>query len=151
MSNVCLAFYKGRKKVTGFKSALYRVFDWVIRTFTKGEFSHVEIAIEIGTSGEYVCYSSSNRDGGVRCKQIDVTTDNWVLVPVNADRLVVQNYFETTQRQKYDLLGAIASTIPFIQIKNRQFCSEWCYNAIRASEAGWRFSPNDLYELYYLK
>ncbi|EOV1173356.1 hypothetical protein ACOLZ1_002889 [Vibrio fluvialis] len=149
MSNqVYLAFYRGRKEVTNIKTAMFRFLDWLTRTSTKGEFSHVEIAINYGDLG-YDCYSSSNRDGGVRCKTIDVTTENWVLVPIDADALQIHNYYNSTKHQKYDLLGAIASTVPFVQVKNKQFCSEWCFNAIKqGSKAGWRFSPNDLYEMF---
>ncbi len=146
MTKVYLAFYQGRKNVTGIKSALFWVMDWLTRTATKGKFSHVELAIQYGD--KFMCYSSSSRDGGVRCKEMDVTNDNWVLVPVSVDALRVQHYFALTKHQKYDLLGAIASTIPFVQFKNRQFCSEWCFNAIKqGSKAGWRFSPNDLYAM----
>ncbi len=145
MSNVYLAFYRGRKKVTNVKTAIFQALDWLTRASTKGEFSHVEIAIQ-RSDGKYDCYSSSNRDGGVRCKEIDVTTDSWVLVPINVHHLLIQSYYAKTQYQKYDLLGAIASTIPFVQLKNRQFCSEWCFNAIKVgSKEGWRFSPNDLF------
>ncbi len=148
MSKVCLAFYKGRKKVTNVKTALFRFTDWLTRTSTKGEFSHVELVIHYDDMG-YDCYSSSSRDGGVRCKHIDVETDNWVLVHIDADVLQIKRYYDETKHQKYDLLGAIASTIPFIQLKNRQFCSEWVFNAIKiGSKAGWRFSPNDLFEMF---
>ncbi len=149
MSNtvqVYLAFYRGRKKVTDIKSVLFRFTDWVTRISTKGEFSHVEIAVK-REDGEFDCYSSSSRDGGVRCKQIDVSGTHWVLVPINAHCHTVQRYYTKTQHQKYDLLGAVASTIPFIELKNRQFCSEWCFNAISGNLEGWRFSPNDLFAI----
>ncbi len=148
MTKVYLAFYQGRKKVTGIKSALFRFTDWVTRVATKGEFSHVEIAIQSGHS-EFECYSSSSRDGGVRRKPMTFDDKNWVLVPIKANPISIQSYFMETKHLKYDLLGAIASTIPFIQLKNRQFCSEWVFNALKlGSKAGWRFSPNDLYEMY---
>lgn len=148
MSNVYLAFYRGRKKVTTVKTAIFRALDWLTRASTKGEFSHVEIAIK-RADDKYDCYSSSNRDGGVRCKEIDVTTSNWVLVPIDVHHLLIQSYYGKTKLQKYDLLGAIASTIPFVQLKDRQFCSEWCFNAIKAgSKEGWRFSPNDLFAMF---
>lgn len=149
MSNprqVYLAFYKGRKEVTSIKTALFRFTDWLTRTSTKGQYSHVEIAVEC-SNGEFECYSSSSRDGGVRCKQMDINNRNWTLVPVDAHHLLIQGYFAETQHQKYDLLGAIASTIPFIQLKERQFCSEWCFNALAWSNEGWRFSPNDLFAM----
>ncbi len=148
MSKVYLAFYKGRKQVTNVKTLAFRFTDWLTRFSTKGEFSHVEIAIK-RDDGKYDCFSSSSRDGGVRTKVMDVTGSNWQLVPIGVHHLLIQSYYESTKYQKYDLLGAIASTIPFIQLKNRQFCSEWCFNAIKAgSKEGWRFSPNDLFAMY---
>ncbi len=146
MSNVYLAFYKGRKKVTGFKSALYRFIDWVIRSSTKGEFSHVEVAIKRGD--DFDCYSSSTTDGGVRLKRMSLAPEKWTLKPIQIDEGKIHDYYLKTKHQKYDFLGAIASTIPFVQLKNLQFCSEWCFNAIKGGDSGWRFSPNDLYEMH---
>lgn len=148
MSNVYLAFYRGRKKVTNVKSAIFRALDWLTRASTKGEFSHVEIALK-RDNGAFDCYSSSNRDGGVRRKTMPLNPKDWVLVPIDVGLCQVYNYYHDTRDQKYDLLGAIASTIPFVQLKNRQFCSEWCFNAIKqGSKEGWRFSPNDLFVMY---
>ncbi len=147
MTNVYLAFYKGKAKGKGVKAMLYRFVDWLIRASTKGEFSHVEIAVR--KQGRFECYSSSIRDGGVRRKMMDLPSDRWVLVPVYPDAFTLPDYFEQTNHQKYDWFGAIASAIPFIQNPNKQFCSEWCYNALEHGRTdGWRFNPNDLYSFY---
>lgn len=34
---------------------------------TRGEYSHCEIAVRL-PDGQFDCYTSSHRDGGVRCK-----------------------------------------------------------------------------------
>lgn len=147
-SDTYLAFYKGKKKGKGIKAAYYRFFDWLIRTVTKGEFSHVEI-VTSSHKGIFECYSSSIRDGGVRRKLMPLNSDDWVLVPIDPGTMWLSDYYEQTKHQKYDFLGAIASTIPFVQKKDRQFCSEWCYNALEYGRTdGWRFSPNDLYAIY---
>lgn len=144
---VYLAFYKGTSSVKGFKGALYRSMDWLIRKFTKGAYSHVEIAIP--TNAGFACYSSSIMDGGVRCTAINVHSGNWDLVPIDCDVATIKAYFEQTKHQKYDFKGAIASTIPFYQSKSKQFCSEWCFNAIKGNNKdGWRFSPNDLHVMF---
>jgi hypothetical protein len=147
MSNVYLALYKGRKKNGGVKGSIYRFFDWLIRTSTKGQFSHSELVIDVG-AGYYDCYSSSNRDGGVRIKRMKLPSSKWQLVKLDIKADTVEAYYQKTKSQKYDLFGAISSTIPFYQSKERQFCSEWCFNAITGKDSGWRFSPNDLYEIY---
>ncbi len=147
MRNVYIAFYKGRKQLTGFEGLSYRFFDWLIRTSTKGPFSHAELVIDVG-SGFYDCYSASNRDGGVRCKRMALPSDKWQLVKLDINADTVESYYHRTKHQKYDLIGAIASTVPFLQSSNKQFCSEWCFNAITGKDTGWRFSPNDLYAMY---
>jgi len=147
MRNVYIAFYKGRKQLTGLKGWSYRFFDWLIRTSTKGPFSHAELVIDVG-AGYYDCYSSSNRDGGVRIKRMTLPSDKWQLIKLDLDADAVESYYHRTKHQKYDLIGAIASTVPFFQSIDKQFCSEWCFNAITGKDTGWRFSPNDLYEMY---
>ena len=145
MTKVYLALYKGKG-------------DWVdklIRLATKGRYSHCEMAVEQRRykSGDrclpevsYICYSSSPRDGGVRCKVIDVDdTSKWDLIELsNVTEEQINAYFEQTNGQKYDLWGALGVVFGFKQRGERFFCSEWCFNAIFNSEQGWRFSPNQL-------
>ncbi|EFA29147.1 conserved hypothetical protein [Haemophilus influenzae HK1212] len=61
------------------KEPVKAIADRITRFFTKGQYSHCEIAIEHIEFGNghhyehatvYDCYSSSVQDGGVRCKQI---------------------------------------------------------------------------------
>lgn len=156
MANVYLALYKGKK--TGLKptALLARFSDWITRKLTKGPYSHCEIAVERieYTSGHhyehelhYDCYSSSIRDGGVRCKEIDLTErDKWDLVLLDGvSEAEVQFYFNSTKGSKYDWWGAIGIVLGIKQKRSKYFCSEWCYNALnQGNQDGWRFSPNDL-------
>lgn len=148
MDKVYLALYKGRAS-----NWRERIEDWLIRKVTRGAYSHCEIAVkQSNIEGHYhytewfECYSSSPRDGGVRCKVINVAdTNKWDLVELqNVTEAQIKAYFEQTQGKKYDLWGALGIVLGFKQRRERFFCSEWCFNAIFDSEQGWRFSPNDL-------
>lgn len=154
-TKIYLALYKGKK--TGKKPAalLARFSDWLTRKLTKGAYSHCEIAIkktQFVSGGHYElehsyeCYSSSIRDGGVRCKEIDVSDSlKWDLIELtDVTEAQVKYYFNCTKGLKYDWWGAFGIILGIKQKRSRFFCSEWCFNAIRDSKEGWRFSPNQL-------
>ncbi|KMK50489.1 enoyl-CoA hydratase, partial [[Actinobacillus] muris] len=63
------------------------------------------------------------------------------------DESQIKAYFERTKGKRYDLWGAIGVVLGFKQKRDKFFCSEWCFNAIRNSDQGWRFSPNQLAEI----
>lgn len=152
MYKVYLALYKGSG------GSLYDCLtDWLIRKITKGKYSHCEIAICKSEIRDhyyreewYECYSSSPRDGGVRCKVIDVDdVSKWDLIELsNVTEAQIKAYFEQTNGKKYDLWGALGVVLGFKQREERFFCSEWCFNAIFNSEQGWRFSPNQLATIF---
>ncbi|AGO16950.1 enoyl-CoA hydratase/carnithine racemase-like protein [Glaesserella parasuis ZJ0906] len=148
MNKIYLALYKGNAK-----NWRERLEDWLIRKATKGQYSHCEIAIHRSRIYDHYhqeewfeCYSSSLRDGGVRCKIINVSDrSKWDLVELpNVTEAQIRFYFEITKGKKYDLWGALGVVLGFKQRGERFFCSEWCFNAIFNSEQGWRFSPNQL-------
>lgn len=139
-NSVYVAFYHGRAD-----KLFHRICDGITRFFTMGKYSHCEIAIATD-SDEYLCYTSSYRDGGVRVKKM-VLDDKWELVPIDISPKQVEEYFNKTLGASYDLFGALGSVALFKQSSKRFFCSEWCYNAIYGSDKGWRFSPSDLYDL----
>lgn len=128
MTNIYLALYKGRggdwwDKLT----------DWAIRTFTRGKYSHCEIAIERHhfESGDrcrptisYDCYTSSPRDGGVRCKKIDVSHRlNWdlVLLPSHITEAQVLAFYEQTKGAKYDFFGALGVVLGNRQSRSKSY------------------------------
>ncbi|GBK91068.1 hypothetical protein NTHiID19_10250 [Haemophilus influenzae] len=94
----------------------------------------------------YECYSSSIRDGGVRCKQIDVyDREKWDLIPLDGvTEAQIKAYFDRTLGCKYDWWGAVGIVLGIKQKRSKYFCSEWCFNCIKNSNEGWRFSPNQL-------
>ena len=134
-----LAFYKAKG-------------DWkdkLIRLWTKGPYSHVEIIDEDG-----YMYSSSPRDKGVRKKAHEFNPDKWDYVEVEINPGLLKNFFEETKGEHYDLAGILGFVIPVKDRTNRWFCSEWCSNVLKISghKAMWKqepskISPNRLYKL----
>lgn len=155
---VYLALYKGRKTGWRLRDLIARFSDWLTRKLTRGEYSHCEIAVkkQVFESGHhydmdtyYDCYSASIRDGGVRCKVIDVESDKWDLVPLSGiSEAKIKLYFELTKGKKYDWFGAIGVVFGTAQRSDKFFCSEWCSNVINGKSEGWRFSPNDLAAIF---
>ncbi|HDR1038251.1 hypothetical protein SAMN05421675_1356 [Pasteurella multocida] len=154
-TKIYLALYKGKKSGKKPKDLLARLSDWLTRKLTKGAYSHCEIAVmkEVFVSGHhyetevmYECYSSSIRDGGVRCKEIDVSdSSKWDLIELSdVTEAQVKHYFNCTKGLKYDWWGALGIVFGIKQKRSRFFCSEWCFNLIKGSYDGWRFSPNAL-------
>lgn len=149
MAIVYLAMYKGDAA-----NRFERFQDKLIRHITRGRYSHCEIVIEktqltgadhYDSETTYTAYSASPRDGGVRCKRINVNSGKWDLIPLSSvTESQVRSYFAETQGKKYDWLGVLGLVLGLKQNRKKFFCSEWCFNVIFYSDEGWRFSPNDL-------
>ena len=157
INRIYLAFYKHKRSL--FKEPLKAIADSATRFFTKGKYSHCELVIErleftrgnhYEHSTVFDCYSSSVQDGGVRCKQIDVSDNTkWDLIPLNeVTEEQIKAYFNRTLGCKYDWWGALGIVLGIKQKRSKYFCSEWCFNAICGSENGWRFSPNQLVAIF---
>lgn len=156
-NRVYLAFYKHHRDWR--KEPFKALADSITRFFTKGRYSHCEIAverIEFSNGHHYEhqtlfdCYSSSVQDCGVRCKQINVSDcKKWDLVPIDgATENQIKAYFNRTSGKAYDWWGAIGIALGIKQKRSKYFCSEWCFNAVTGSEEGWRFSPNQLAAMF---
>lgn len=144
---IYLASYKGKRIAhnRSLKAFYNRLQDALIRTLTKGRYSHCEIAIS-RLDGRYDCYSASIRDGGVRHKVMSLPSDRWDLQAIDdIQSHSVLSYYMQTRHHRYDTLGALGIVFLSPQSHTKSFCSEWCYNVIFNSADGWRFSPNDLY------
>lgn len=162
---IYLALYHGHRDGWGLRSLLARFTDGLTRVLTKGRYSHCEIAVVeeeiqypvhtvtvddqpaplIGT-----CYSASLRDGGVRRKTMLLPRTKWDLIPVTDDAQLearLQQLWEKTQGQPYDLSGSLGVVFKTTQHERKWFCSEWCGRVLGLSES-WRFSPNDLAAIY---
>ena len=119
--------------------------DKLIRFWMKGPYSHCEIRMVDG-----YCYSSSLRDGGVRCKPIYLDPADWDLVNLNIpldQQAGVAHWFNVNIGKKYDLLGLVGFLFrPQAGSRDSYFCSEACAAALGVIDP-WRFDPNALYSL----
>lgn len=143
-AKIYLALYRGRRDGTGIKVWVARFSDWLTRVLTRGRYSHCEIAVRNDDSDTYTCYSSSVRDGGVRCKTMPLPSDKWDLIELPStvhDRL--QQVWQTTKGKPYDWPGALGVVFKTRNRDDKWFCSELCASVIGLPES-WRFSPNDL-------
>lgn len=146
-NQVYLALYKGKKSGKGVKVKLARLTDWLIRKITRGQYSHCEIAIDLG--GKFECYSSSWRDGGVRRKLIYLAPDKWDLIAL-PDHMAQQarELYRQTLGAKYDTWGMFATLTPCIKGSiTRWFCSEWCAKAMGLAKPE-MYSPNSLAQYF---
>ncbi len=134
---IALAFYKGRGNWI----------DSVIRLVTRSQYSHVEYVPDYWATGvSQTCYSSSQRDGGVRSKTIDLHSGNWEVVPVPWMKTDATRMFERLAGAKYDYLGILFSQFFTFrrQSSSRWFCSEICAAALNF-EAPETHSPGSLF------
>lgn len=126
--------------------------DKVIRFFTKGKYSHSEIAVEKtqGSQKRFEIYSSSPRDGGVRMKKMtELEPDKWDLIELpDITEQDVKAYYEKTKGMRYDFFGAIGTKLLIRQSRSKMFCSEWVFNLLQKSTEGWRFDPNQLHAVF---
>ena len=143
---IYLALYKGRRDGSGAQVWAARFTDWLTRVLTRGQYSHCEIAVALD-GGQFECYSSSIRDGGVRMKTMPLPSEKWDLIALpdvaGSLKANLAAVFARTQGQRYDLAGALGVVFKTRQRHERWFCSEWCGQVLGLSEP-WRFSPNDL-------
>lgn len=149
--SVTLAFYKGKGTWV----------DWLIRAWTRGAFSHVElvhgneghgvISVYFDQLGKCMvgplCVSASSRDGGVRFKKIASKPGHWQLLDCPwVDAETAFDWAVGQQGKKYDYVGLIFSQLFSLRRhgKNTWFCSEFVGAALRINEPH-RLSPSDLY------
>jgi len=111
-----IAFYIGKRKL----------YDRVCRWFMPA--SHVEIVVDD------VCYSSSNRDGGVRSKIMNLNTGNWEVYQIKSKhKQRVYSLYEMTKDAKYDYLTAFINQILKLRkdiCNGKWYCSEWVIEAL---------------------
>lgn len=141
--SVSIAFYKG--KATGISDVKDHILDTAIRIGTHGDYSHCEMAIDVG-NGLYSCMSSSPRDGGVRQKVMPLPSDRWDLIPVDISVSGVLEFYAKQEGRKYDWAGIATFLLPFVNRfhgKDKLFCSEYCATNLGLPKPH-RYSPNSL-------
>jgi hypothetical protein len=130
---VKLALYKGPGK-----TLLHKALHNIICRVTQSQYSHCELVI----GG--VCYTSSNRDGGVRAKAMTLNAGQWDVYEIEGDEAKALKWFQEHMGQGYDWFGTLKFIFPFIPNgKKTWFCSEACAAALGVADPG-MVSPQDL-------
>ena len=145
-AKIYLALYKGRRDGAWYRPgvAAARLSDWIIRTLTGSPYSHCELVVPCA-DGQYDCYSSSIRDGGVRLKTMPLPPEKWDLIPVDVKPEQVYEALAATFGAKYDWLGATGVIARWRHDKRKWFCSEWCAWTLGLANPE-RFCPGSLAE-----
>lgn len=140
---IFVAFYKHKKRVNNTHTLIQRTIDSMIRCVTRSPYSHCEIAIQ-KDSGQFECYSSSPRDGGVRVKTMRLPKDRWDLVCLDIKPDNLKQFYKQHQHKGYDLFGALFFYFGWHN-KRRFFCSEFCAQALGLTHT--LVSPKQLFIL----
>lgn len=120
-----LAMYKGPAT-----EALHKLAHKGTCLWTFSEYSHCELVFgEKDVNGNYLCASSSIRDGGVRFKRIDIDSGKWDVYPMNVtneEESYAYQWFVNHQGAPYDYLGLAWFVLPINSFDNpsKFFCSE---------------------------
>lgn len=135
MSRIQLALYKGPPK-----TLLNRAFHLGVKVVTNSRWSHAELVI-VGK-----CYSSSNRDGGVRSKWINLHSGHWELFDLPDDFAEpALAWFEKHKGSRYDWPGVFGFVIPWIKHAiSRFFCFEAVGEMLGMSRTH-KLNANDLH------
>jgi hypothetical protein len=112
---------------------------YAIRLWTWSRYSHAELVID------GVCYSSSERDGGVRKKVIDVRSGRWDVSPLpGVSSAAPLKWFEEHATHKYDWANIARFVLPFLaHRKDRWVCFE-AVGAMLNLAAAHKLTANDL-------
>ena len=142
-----IAYYKGTAKENPKATWLDRLICFV----TGSRFSHVELVTEFRRGNYSTCWSSSPRDGGVRCAMIDLESGHWEVWntgTISIDPDVAVDFFKTQNGKLYDWLGALGVKIPFVKNhQTRWFCSE-IISAIYSVDEPGKKSPGDVFDYF---
>jgi len=141
---VTLAFYKGRGD-----SVYQRLQDGIIRSVTRGIYSHVELISGDALHGQpAICLSASGRDGGVREKRILLKPESWDLVAMHMDSGVPCEFIRGHLGARYDYAGLMLSQVLAFARHNpdKWFCSEICAAALGFPNPQ-RVSPQFLFDV----
>jgi hypothetical protein len=127
-------FYKGTRP------GLAGVYNWLVRKWTRSDYSHVELVMSTGRA-----WSASFEDGGIRSKLIDFDPTKWDVVdlPEQLEPAAVA-WFTARRGAKYDLLGNLQFVLAVIpHSRKRWFCSEAVAAALGIPDP-WRYDPGTL-------
>lgn len=129
-----VALYKGTR------AGLAGLYNRIVRWWTLGQYSHVELVFSDGMSA-----SSSFADGGVRFKRIEFDAGKWDFIdlPDNAEALALR-WYRLHEGKAYDYWANIRFMFGFLpDSKDKYQCAESVMSALGYSDA-WRFEPNSV-------
>jgi hypothetical protein len=119
-----------------FKAAHGGAFSKAISWKTKSPYSHVEMIFPHKIKDEKnnrelsLCFSSYEKEGGVRFKFIHLNPEKWDLVPIEIPDYEYENllaYAASLCDAGYDWAGIFKFVLPFVrQRPHKFFCSEVC-------------------------
>lgn len=124
-----LALYKGEFKST----FLNRIFNILIKWWTKSKYSHVELVIKHGENPKNWRWISSENFIGVRSKLIQYNPDNWDFIKLtNLNEQDTLDFLNDKIGAKYDWKGIFLSNIFKLEQHDvdKWFCSELCFAAL---------------------
>lgn len=128
-------------RIAFYKAENGKFIDKFISFFTNSIYSHCEIVFDDG-----MCASASQRDGGVRFKQI-ILSHNWdvyELVDENSAE-VVREWFVAHEDNTYDYPGALGSFLKInLSSPMKKFCSQACAIVLGITE---NITPGELYNI----
>ena len=130
MSPVHVALYKGPGRWA----------DWVVRRWQRSPYSHCEVITAVARNeyagDSFECWSSSNRDGGVRRKVMHLNPDHWDLFSVRSASVdKAREWFEQHEGNAYDWFGLLGFVWrPWRGNGWRWWCSEACAAAMGFSD-----------------
>jgi len=130
-------------------SVYQRLQDGVIRSVTRGIYSHVElISVDAMHGSPAVCLSASGRDGGVREKRILLKPESWNLVAMQLDADAPCGFIRGHLGAGYDYAGLMLSQVLAFGRHNpdKWFCSEICAAALGLPNPQ-RVSPHFLFDV----
>lgn len=132
-----LLFYKGEGTLL----------DKFIRVVTKSKYSHIELSMD-SMNDKHRCWSSSNRDKGIRTTVIDTTSGHWDIIDIGPyGYRAVESWFEEHEGLSYDYIGLLGTVIPLniFSRKDKWFCSE-CIAQVLDIDNSWNQTPESIYQ-----
>lgn len=149
-------------KLAFFKAKYGGLFAKLIKLRTGGEHSHVELIFpqykiydEIAKRELSLCFSSYEKEGGVRFKFIYLNPEKWDIVPIDIpdtslDKLL--SFAASLADAKYDWFGIVKFVLPHLPEKpGRFFCSEVIVYVLQKTYAllpalfSYKTAPSDLF------
>ena len=142
-----LAFYKYKHR-----SGLKGLWDFLVRVWTRGTYSHVELIFS-----DNIWFSASLQDNGVRFKCIDYEKEKWDIIEIPStkdEECICREYAKSKIGCKYDIIGIFFTQIWHIDVedKNRYFCNEIVHATLQQmflfkGVKPYSYNPNSFHKL----